>query len=202
MIISRRIFTAGLIASTFPVTAQAAEKLSLRDISKYLNGLKKVKGAFTQINDDGTISTGTIYIHRPGRIRFEYAPPDAALVMAGGSQVAVFDSKSNQPPDQYPLKRTPLHLILKRDVNLSQENMVVGHSFDGTATSVTAQDPERPEIGKIKLVFSGPPVQLRQWVITNQDGSSTTIILGDVNEKASIPAGYFSIQGEISKRGL
>ena len=69
-----------------------AEKLSLNAISKYLNGLSTVKGAFTQINDDGTISTGTIYIKRPGRVRFEYDPPEAALVMAGGGQVAIFDS--------------------------------------------------------------------------------------------------------------
>ena len=180
----------------------AAEKLSLKDISQALNALKTVKGAFTQINDDGSITTGTIYIKRPGRARFEYNPPAPALVMAGGGQVAIFDPKSNLPPEQYPLKRTPLNLILKRNVHLNQENKVVGHDFDGTTTSVTAQDPKNPELGTIKMIFSGPPIELRQWVITNQDGSQTTVILGDVTRGGSIASSLFSIPTEINKRGL
>ena len=62
--------------------------------------------------------------------------------MAGGQQVGIFDGKSNlKNAERYPLKRTPLNLILERNVNLARRNMVVGHDFDGTATIVTAQDP-------------------------------------------------------------
>ena len=78
------------------------------------------RGEFTQINADQTISTGTIYIKRPGRIRFEYNPPEQTLVMAGGSQVAIFDGKSANNPDQYPLRRTPLNLLLERKVGLGK----------------------------------------------------------------------------------
>ncbi len=46
-----------------------------------------------------------LYIKRPGRARFEYAPPDEepGAWQAAGS-VAIFDAKSNQPPEQYPLR--------------------------------------------------------------------------------------------------
>lgn len=195
---TRRAILPLLLVAAVP--ASAAEKLSLNAISAYLNSLKMAKGSFTQINDDGTISTGTIYINRPGRIRFEYNPPDDALVMAGGGQVAIFDAKSNQPPEQYPLKRTPLNLILRKNVNLGQAKMVVGHDFDGTTTTVTAQDPENPEYGTIKLVFSGPPVELRQWVITSGDGSQTTVILGDMDAKPQLAASLFNIPNEMAKR--
>ena len=185
---------------TSPSLVHAADKLSLSQISRYLNGLRTVQGAFTQINDDGSVSGGQIFIHRPGRVRFEYQ--DRALVMAGGGQVAIFDPKSNQPPEQYPLRRTPLNLILKNNVSLGRENMVVGHSFDGTTTSVTAQDPEHPEYGNIRMVFTGPPVELRQWVITNQDGSQSTVILRDVVRDASLRPSLFSIPTEMQRRGL
>lgn len=180
--------------------AQAQEQLSLAQISDYLNGIKSMEGGFTQINDDGTLTTGKIFLKRPGRVRFEYAPPDPALVMAGGGSVAIFDPKSNQPPEQYPLKRTPLHLILKRKVDLSQENMVVDHGFDGVASYVEAQDPEDPDQGSIRMVFSGPPVELRQWVITDSVGSQTTVILGDRDYSVRLPAGMFSIPQEIERR--
>jgi len=195
-----RLLMLPLVLVALALPAAAAEKLSLNQISKYLNDLKTVKGEFTQINDDGTISTGTIYIKRPGRIRFEYNPPEDALVMAGGGQVAIFDKKSNQPPEQYPLKKTPLNLILERNVDLAKRNMVVGHKFDGTATHVTAQDPEHPDYGSIRLVFSGPPVQLRQWIIIGPDGSQTTVVLGDMTTGARMASILFSIPQEIANQ--
>ncbi|WP_300010986.1 outer membrane lipoprotein carrier protein LolA [uncultured Roseobacter sp.] len=157
----------------------AAEKLSLNQISTYLNGLKTAQGAFTQINDDGSISSGTLYISRPGKMRFEYDPPEQALVLASANAVVIIDNKSNQPPETYPLSRTPLSLILARQVNLGQARMVVGHDFDGTATIVTAQDPKNTEYGTIEMSFTDNPVQLRQWVINDANGGRTTVILGE-----------------------
>ncbi len=108
----------------------AAEKISLSEISNYLNKLTTAEAEFTQINADGSIGTGRLIIKRPGRVRFEYAPPDKSLVLASGGQVAIFDPKSNQPPEQYPLKRTPLNLILAANIDLGRAKMVVGHSED------------------------------------------------------------------------
>ena len=48
----------------------SADKLSLNEISDYLNDLKTAEARFEQINDDGTVSTGTVYIKRPGKMRF------------------------------------------------------------------------------------------------------------------------------------
>lgn len=163
-----------------------ADKLPLNAISAYLNDLKTAEGSFTQINDDGTISTGTIYIKRPGKMRFEYNAPDSALVVASANAVYIADSKSNQPPETYPLQRTPLSLILARNVNLAKANMVVGHDFDGTATVVTAQDPEHPEYGNIQMKFTSNPVQLRQWVVNDDGGGQTTVVLGEMKTGGSI----------------
>ena len=162
------------------LAAQAAwaDKLPLSAISTYLNDLKTAEATFTQINDDGSISTGTIYIKRPGKMRFEYNAPDSALVVVSANAVYIADSKSNQPPETYPLSRTPLSLILARNVNLEQANMVVGHDYDGTATVVTAQDPKSPEQGNIQMKFTGNPVELRQWVVNDDAGGQTTVILG------------------------
>lgn len=179
-----------------------ADKIPLKTLSGYLNALKTAKGDFTQINADGTVTTGEILIKRPGRIRFDYAPPDNSLVIAGGQQVAIFDPKSNVPPEQFPLKRTPLNIILAENVNLNRSNMVVGHSDDGTATTIKLQDPENPDYGNIQLKFTSQPVQLRQWIITNDAGEQTTVILGDMQNGIQIGSRPFSIVTEIQQRGL
>ena len=187
-----------LVLLTPPV--MAAEKLSLPEISSYINSLKIVQADFTQINTDGTISTGKIFIRRPGRARFEYNPPSKALVIAGGQQLAIFDEKSNTGPTQYPLNRTPLNLILARKVDLTQAEMVIGHTFDNTATTVVAQDPEHPEYGTIALTFTDSPVELRQWVITDDVGDQTTVILGPLEAVSSLSAGLFNITREAELR--
>ena len=197
---NRRTALLAPLALLIPLPA-AAEKISLGTISDYLNGLTTVESDFTQINSDGSISTGRIYIKRPGRVRFEYAPPDRSLVIAGGQQVAIFDAKSNQPPEQYPLKRTPLNLILAENVDLSRAKMVVGHTEDGTSTRVRAQDPESPEYGSIELVFTADPVELRQWVITDDLGAQTTVILGEMKKGGQLGARLFDITAESSARG-
>ncbi len=187
-----------LLALALPAPA---EKLSLATLSKYLNSLTTVEADFTQVNADGTVSTGRIYIKRPGRVRFEYAPPDRSLVLASAGSVAIFDGKSNQPPEQYPLKKTPLNLILGANIDLGRAKMVVGQRADGTSTRITAQDPEHPEYGTIELVFTDKPVELRQWIITDDLGQKTTVILGQMVKGKDYGASLFSISGEAARRG-
>lgn len=186
------------VATALPA---AAERLSLAEISRYLNQLQTAQGAFTQINDDGTIDTGTIYIKRPGRARFEYAAPNPALVLAGAGSVAVFDGRSNTGPDVYPLNQTPLSIILAENVDLTRDRMVVGHTSDANTTTVTAQDPDNPEYGNIQLVFTGNPTELRQWKIDDGSGSTTTVVLGEMRVGASISNRQFDIRREADRRG-
>jgi outer membrane lipoprotein-sorting protein len=185
---------------TFASGPAAAEKLSLAEISAYLNGITTAETGFTQVNADGSRATGTLYIRRPGRARFEYAPPEKSLVMAGGGQVAIFDARSNQPPEQYPLKRTPLNLILARNVDLTKAKMVVGHGeVDGT-TRIIAQDPENPDYGTIELVFSHDPVALREWIITDDTGAETRVVLDDFRTGMKLSAFLFDITHETRQR--
>ena len=184
----------GLLAA-LPASAQ---QLSLGQISNYLNSIDTAKSPFTQVNADGTISTGTLYMDRPGRARFEYNPPEQQLVMANSGTVVILDKKVGGTPETYPLGQTPLSIILSPNVNLNQAGMVKGQSFDGTATTVTAQDPKRPEYGSIQMKFTPNPVELRQWIITDQNGQKTTVILGGL-QKVGVPRSLFNIQSEIAK---
>jgi outer membrane lipoprotein-sorting protein len=188
-------FIALLTAYMLTALPAAAQQLSLNTLSNYLNQLTSAEASFTQINGDGTISTGTLYMRRPGKMRFEYNPPEQALVMANNGAVFVFDRKLGGDPETYPLDRTPLGLILARNVDLSRANMVVAHGYDGTATTVTAQDPENPEYGSIQLKFTDNPVELRQWIITDDGGGQTTVVLGAL-ERKQLANSLFNVERE------
>ena len=184
------------LAMAFPAMA---EKIPLNEISRYLNSLKTATSEFTQVNADGSISTGTVYIQRPNRVRFEYKG-NRTLVLASAGQVAVFDGKSRSAPQQYPLSKTPLSLILAPNVNLGQARMVTGYTEKKNSTVVTAQDPQHPEYGNIQMVFTANPTQLRQWVVTDQAGKRTTVILGDLRTNVSFKPSTFAIENEIARR--
>jgi outer membrane lipoprotein-sorting protein len=204
MMLRRSFLTLGAAALASPalVTSVQAQQLGLGEVSNYLNRLVTAQGGFTQINTDGTLSTGQVYIKRPGRIRFEYNPPDNSLMVAGGGQVAIFDPRSNVRPDRYPLNQTPLNIILERNVDLGRARMVTGHTSDGTQTTITAQDPDNPQYGNIQLVFTANPIELRQWIVTDDTGGQTTVILNDVAAGASISDARFNIRSEMRQRGF
>ena len=185
-----------VLAMAFPALA---EKISLNEISRYLNNLKTAQAAFTQVNGDGSISTGQLFIHRPNRVRFEYKG-DKTLVLASAGQVAVFDGKSRSGPQQYPLSKTPLSIILADNVNLGRSGMVTAHSEKKNTTIVRAQDPAHPEYGNIQMVFTANPTELRQWIVTDDKGKRTTVILGQMQKGVAIQPSKFSINNEAARR--
>jgi outer membrane lipoprotein-sorting protein len=189
----KRILLAPVLLALMAVPA-LAEKLPLSALSSYINGLGSVEAPFTQVNSDGTTSSGKLWLKRPHRMRFEYAPPDKTLVLAAAGSVAIFDGKSNSSAEQYPISKTPLSLILTPKVDLSRQKMVVDHGEAEGMTYVTAQDPKNPEYGQITLFFSSNPIALRQWIVTDGTGERTTVKLGPLETGKSYPMNFFSIE--------
>lgn len=182
-----------------PVVAQP---ISLSEISRYFNSFRTAQADFTQINPDGSLLTGRLMISRPGRIRFEYAPPEQTLVLAARGSVNIFDARSNTGPTIYPLARTPLALILDDTINLGRDRMVTDRYEEGPTTVVVAQDPEQPEMGSLRLVFSAEPTELRQWIVTDSTGQETAVILGTLRTGVSLGSLLFNIDAELQRRGI
>lgn len=179
-----------------------ADPIPLSELSRYFNSFRTAEAAFTQINPDNTISTGRLMMDRPGQMRFEYDPPDRNLVLATAGTVNVFDARGNAGPSVYPLNRTPLSIILARTVDLDRARMVVAHFVEGPVTTIVAQDPDHPEYGNIRLVFSADPIELRQWIVTDDMGRETTVILGELVLDPPLAAQLFSVDRELERRGL
>ena len=192
-----KLISALCVILTSPVVA---EKISLNEISSYFNAMTTAEAQFLQITDTGETSTGRLFIRRPGRIRFEYDPPEETLVVVGGGQVAVFDPKSRDEPLRFPLRHSPLNLVLEREVDLAQRDMVVAHFEAESQTAVTLQDAENPDYGFIQLIFTNNPVQLREWIVQDNSGGRTQIVLDSLTEGGRLSNVLFNIQYEMQKR--
>jgi outer membrane lipoprotein-sorting protein len=198
---SRRIFLAGALATLFvpalpPFVAQGLTGADMRDlarISNYLNGVTTMEGNFVQVDHNGVLSEGQFYLRRPGRIRFEYRPPNPALVVADGVWVGVYDTKL-KTLDRVPLDSTPLEILLKKRVDLRRENAVRSIERSAGLMRVTAVDPDAPEQGSITMVFADNPLELRQWIVVDAQGLTTTVALSEMRANVQLDPNLFFIE--------
>ena len=177
-----------------------ADPYSLANISQYLKNLKNLKADFSQINADGSISSGTILIKRPGRMRFEYYTPDKTLVLVSAGALAIFDPKGDDAPVTYPIKNNPISLILKREVDLLNSGILENYKMSTGQAVVKIRDPEKSEHGSVELVFTGATPELEKFTVQNENGLSTSITLEDIEYPEKINDTLFSIFLEKSKR--
>lgn len=200
----RRILLAALIACALAPAARAeppsfqrlerseADIEDLDRISAYLNSIHTLKGSFIQIGPDGQVDQGTFYISKPGRMRFEYNPPNPVLVVSDGSTVAVANRRLNTV-DHYPLFSTPLSLILSDDLNLKRNRSIAGVTREPGEIIVSARAASAKVNGNLTLVFSDPGLELRQWTIVDGQGLSTTVSLRDLQPGTNLDPALFTL---------
>ena len=56
----------------------ARAQVGVPEVEKYFNNIRTLQARFVQNNPNGSIVQGTLYIRRPGRMRFEYDAPIAS----------------------------------------------------------------------------------------------------------------------------
>ena len=73
-----------ILLMVFPLTAAQAQSAkrppAVVQAEKYLQSLDTAKARFLQTSQDGSQLTGTFYLNRPGKLRFEYDKLDDFIV--------------------------------------------------------------------------------------------------------------------------
>jgi len=186
------VIGAGL-ASGAAAAQSGADARDLTRISNYLNGITTLEGKFVQVGPNGDLSEGRFYMRRPGRLRFEYRPPNPALVIADGTWVGVYDLQL-ETLDRIPLGQTPLSLLLQERVNLKTAGAVDSVERSAGQIRVRAIDPDAPEQGSITMIFSDNPLELRQWVVVDNQGLTTTVALSETRANVKLDPNLFFIE--------
>ena len=53
---------------------------AVQRINAYFNGITNLQGSFDQVDSSDKHTSGRFYVQRPGKIRFDYAPPSALRI--------------------------------------------------------------------------------------------------------------------------
>lgn len=187
-------------AASAPAPLSAADRALVDKAAAYLQQLGSAKGRFVQTDPNGATAQGTVYLQRPGKIRFEYDPSRPLLVVSDGSNVKVYD-KALKTFDQYPLGRTPLALFLAREVRLDKGVVVERVERLPGGFAITARDGKREAQGRIRLVFGDGPMQFREWTTTDPQGRMTRVRLSGLTEVAALDPKLFQLRDPTRRAG-
>jgi outer membrane lipoprotein-sorting protein len=156
------------------------QKQAVDGISEYLNSFKTLQGEFTQVSPKGNMSRGVFYISKPGKMRFEYAPPNPFLIVADGKWLTVKNVKKEKG-DQFPLSQTPLRLVLAEQVDIARDTHILDFQQQDGILSVTIEDKKNTlGSGQLTLVYDQTRNALQQWVVVDGKGRRTTVTLENV----------------------
>jgi outer membrane lipoprotein-sorting protein len=163
----------------------------------YLNGVASLEADFVQLGADGHRMEGKLYIQKPGRLRFEYAPPATLQVIADGTSVAILDKKVKPEPDLYFIGQTPLKFLLSDKIDLARDTKVLAVISDSQACTIEVEDHATfGGTSRIKLVFDPNNFTLRQWIITDPQGYETVVSLFNPDYTTKPDPALFKINEE------
>jgi outer membrane lipoprotein-sorting protein len=182
---------ATLRAAPAPAPLNAADQALIGQIDDYLNGQSAITANFLQVADDGSTRTGKAWMERPGRMRFEYDPPDAQLLVSGGSALVYHDPALNQTTT-IPLASTPLGILLAQHVALNSAGTeIIKIDREPGEIDITIARRGKETLGNLTLVFGANPLELRQWVVTDAQSRQTRVSLYDIAPSGPLPESLF-----------
>jgi outer membrane lipoprotein-sorting protein len=159
------------------VVLRPQDTADLQRVAAYLSSIRTMYARFQQVSVGGGTATGQLWMARPGRMRFEYDPPSAILLLADMFYVYYVD-KELAEMSKVGLKSTPAWLLLRDPVTFS-DLVVTRFDRGANALRVTVVEKAEPDSGSLTMVFSDQPLAFRQWTIVDQQRKATTVSLSN-----------------------
>lgn len=166
-------------AALLPAAPAAAQQDALAQVERHLDAVQTMRANFVETNRAGRSVRGTMYLKRPGRIRFEYQEGVNMLVVSDGRALTFIDYDVDQV-QRWPIGDSPLAVLLNPNRDLSRYARVVSNSSG--ELRIRARDPEHPEYGTITIDFSrnaSAPggLMLTGWTVLDSQNNLTRIAL-------------------------
>jgi outer membrane lipoprotein-sorting protein len=198
MSLARALAPVAIIAAA--PTIAAAPSPDLARLKEHLSSVQTMTANFTQTDARGQVSTGTLQMKRPGRIRFEYRGGDV-LIVADGKRLTFLDYSVGQK-SSWPLSRTPLGPLLSGSPDFNGKAEILP-SADSRV--VVARAKNSGQYGQLTLAFlrngSAPGgLQLYGWTAIDPQNHRTTVKLSDVRFNVAVPESAFTSAEPKKKR--
>ncbi len=171
----------------------ARHKYTIQRIEQYLTRINTMIADFTQIAPDGSLSSGKLYLRRPGNMRWQYNPPTPVLMIANGSELIFYDYELQQL-SHLPLDGSLISFLARDKINFGNDVGITSFRNEANIIRIEVAQHDKPLDGKLLLEFSDKPLLLRSMVITDAGGQVTTISLQNTSFGAEINPELFKFK--------
>lgn len=179
-----------LLLSTVIAHAQAG----VPEVERYFNSIKTMQARFVQNNPNGSVVSGTLYVRRPGRMRFEYDPPSQLKIVADGTQVTMWDP-ATRDFGQWPIGWTAASFLVKEPLKLSGDLTVESQARNDGILELTIVQTRKPQEGKVIVRMAENPLELRGWTIIDARGNKVDVALTDLKTGIQLADSLFKYDG-------
>lgn len=180
-----------ILLMILPLSAASAQQSNpmqyapaVKQAEKYLKSLGTAKARFLQTSADGHQLSGTFYLNRPGKLRFEYDNLDDFIV-ADGFFIYFYDAEL-QEQSNAPIGQTLADFLLREDLSLSGDVTVTGLRREAGLLQITVAQSADPQAGTLTLGFNENPMWLKKWRVTDALGNVTEVELFDMQTGISL----------------
>ncbi len=172
-----------------------ASAATLAEVQQALVATTSMTADFTQTAANGAVARGTMELKRPGRIRFDYGADAKYLVVADGKNLSFIDYQVSQV-SQWPIRSTPLGVLLDPKADLSRIARVLPSSEMPGQVAVQASDPAKTDYGRITFYLAPDRqapggLRLTGWRVIDAQNNLTTVELSNVRMNVPVADSSF-----------
>ena len=170
----------------------------VQQVNAYFNQLSMLEGSFLQTASNGKQQRGMLHIKRPGRFRFEFAPPDRVVVISDGAHMAIQDY-SLKTDDRRELRDTPFYALLSVNVDLLRDTHLL--NIREAADTLTIEfRVDSAEAGSVTLLLANRPMQLKGWLVRDNQNLVTRIDVVEIKTVDRIDERLFDLASRLERR--
>lgn len=159
-------------------TFTAEDRATVERVEDYLSGITTIIADFVQIAPDGGLASGKFYLSRPGKMRWQYAPPTPILMVADGTSFIFYDYELDQT-SYLPLQETLAGFLARDKVTFGGDVLVTDIQRGASSLRITMIQKERPKDGSLTLEFADNPLRLHNMKVSDAVGQETTVSLAN-----------------------
>lgn len=182
-----------------PVSLTAQQRALVERIEAFVNNITTVQADFVQMSSNGGLARGTLYLHRPGRMRFEYDPPVPYLLVSDGTFFIYVDTELEQVT-YLPLSQTPAHLLLRKNFSLSDGLILTGFKEEGSVVKLEVADADEPDLGRVTMTFNRDPITLKSWTVLDAQAQRIQVTLVDPKFGKQLDRSLFQFVNRFERR--
>ena len=145
-------------------------------VNKFFENLNTLEADFIQVSSSGNVSNGKIYFDLPGKLRIDYSEPNNLLITCKGFWIVIQD-RNLKTTNNIPLNQSTFSILIEKKINLSNKTIKTEFENKSGIISLTVTSSNNEQAGQLTLEFSENPFSLKKWIIKDNFGDITTVLI-------------------------